>query len=234
MPGYVMHLAVAGQIIKLCGIKDEKFINEFELGNIIPDAVALSDKRQSHFWDDDTWTKFVRKPNLKLFLDKYGGAHSRFREPYVFGYYCHLYFDRRFLEKYWQKHFRFYDDSMREAEGFDEVKKVLLKDNGKIYDRWDFFSDKYYYGDYTLMNSHMLDKYNVKIPEYESVQAEIDEINTIDAKSQLKKLLELIDMNSDVSSKPRLKVFNIEEMDLLIEQTASELAEQYNKGMYTV
>lgn len=234
MPGYMMHLAVAEQIIKLCGIKDEKYTNEFRLGNIMPDAVDSPNKRQSHFWDDETWTKFVRKPNLKQFLDKYGGAGNRFSEPYIFGYYCHLYYDCRFLEEYWQKHFRFYDDNMRMAEDFDEVKKVLLLDDGKVYDRWDFFSDEYYYGDYTLMSLHMLNKYNIKIPEYVVVQEGIDELDIIDARPRFIKMHELIDANSNENGAGNIKVFNIEDMDMLIERTASELANQYNKGMYTV
>jgi hypothetical protein len=62
MPGYVMHMAVASRIIEEKGITDSSYVHAFLLGNIIPDAMERSRKRESHFWDDETYRKLNRIP----------------------------------------------------------------------------------------------------------------------------------------------------------------------------
>lgn len=238
MPGYVMHLAVAERVIEICGIKDSKDINDLKIGSIIPDALTRSNKKQSHFWDDDIYKCFVRKPNLDMFLQKYGAYNqSRLNEPYIFGYYCHLHLDRRFIEEYWHNHFKFYDDNMEEACGFDEVRKVLLIGSGKLYDRSDFFSDKYYYGDYDIMNQYMLGKYNISTPELKLPNTEIDEVQYMSVLPELKKMLSFIKTGTKIDSQKHqiteetlsanLNVFNITDLNTLIENTSKDLAEIY-------
>ena len=41
------------------------------------------------------------------------------------------------------------------------VKDVLLKRTGQRLSKWDFFSEKYYYGDYTKMNMYLVNRYQI-------------------------------------------------------------------------
>lgn len=224
MPGYVMHLAVAEKIIRQCRIIDKKYINEFVIGSIVPDAVERNDKRYSHFWDDDTYGKFERKPNLEMFLAKY---KERLCEPYVFGYYCHLYLDRQFMDRYWSRHFKFYDDSMEAEEAFDLVTKVLLTDNNTVYGRAEFFSDKYYYGDYDRLNPYILKKYEVQTPELVVPEHEIDEISVNVVKESLRKRLEMVTHTSMSDAYEDVRVFNVADFEKLMDDTSKELCECY-------
>lgn len=228
MPGYVMHLAAAEEIIRQCRLTDNKYINDFKLGSIAPDAVERSDKKDSHFWDDNTFRRFERKPNLDMFLSKYSG---RLKEPYVFGYYCHLYLDNRFMDEYWKRHFEFYDEDMRKAEAFEAVARVRLLDNNRIYDRTEFFSDRYYYGDYDRLNPYIVKKYGVKIPEFAIPEHEIDEISMEAVRDCLCEHIKAVYAIAQSDTIEAVRVFKVSDLDELILDTALKLAELYMKLM---
>ena len=46
------------------------------------------------------------REKLDAFCDKYGNQMSN---PFVLGYYCHLYMDALFMRTSWKRHFSFFD-----------------------------------------------------------------------------------------------------------------------------
>ncbi|MGN0435791.1 MAG: zinc dependent phospholipase C family protein [Wujia sp.] len=233
MPGYVMHLAVAKRILEICNIKDEDFIEQFKLGSVIPDTRKRTDKKESHYWSDESFKKFVRKPELGIFLEEHG---DRLSEPYVFGYYSHLYLDVQYLEQYWTRHFRFMTVDNKPAIWYEEVQKVYMVEDGKVYDIRIFFSDELYYGDYDKMNPYILDRYG--IVEKDIVVPVIGEkgwlklpiiggIHIPEVLDKLSDMRSLIIKGSESRYKSdEPKVLKLEDMENLIEKTAQELSEK--------
>lgn len=218
MPGYVIHLAMAKRIIEKKNITDERFINNFLIGSIAPDAVKKEEKVLSHFWAEDELKKLVRKPDLDNFITK----HCNYTEDaYWYGYYCHLLLDYEFVTNYWKKHFRFFNDSMEEEWRFDYVTKVLVVETGITYQRDEFFSSVYYYGDYTRMNPYIMKKYNIIIPTLDKNLGDAGTLgDTLDELSRMISFLHL-ENNKTVMEKP--VVFNLSEIEDLIEKSSEKL-----------
>lgn len=237
MPGYVMHLAVAEQIIKLCHIVEIEDCNELRIGSIVPDTRKGNEKRKSHFWTDEEYIRFARKPDLHMFLNKYG---DRLAKPYVFGYYAHLYLDYKFVKEYWPLHYMFYDKNMQPADIYDAVEWVRYIDTDELVLRRDFFSERYYYGDYDRMNRYMLLHYGIETPRYESDMIRaggVEEVEGRETDQALKEMISFLvrETSEKEAEQPQsaqaiqqsLKAFSLSGMQQLIEQTATELGEIY-------
>lgn len=253
MPGYVIHLAVAEKLIDACNIgkktrlwpedrlrSEEDSINRFLLGSIVPDTKKGSLKKESHFWSDETMSHFQRKPDLEAFLAAYGRDLS---DPFVFGYYAHLYLDYKFVSEYWRSHFSFFDDNMQSTDAFDSVRWVkcaeTLRDTGSPVPRERFFSEAYYYGDYSRMNDYVMQAYDIRMPHFNFAgahpDADISIIGEIGGEDLIPALWEMLSfLESAFSKMPHayideaavqesLKVFNLKAMKELIAQTAEEL-----------
>lgn len=230
MPSYVIHLSCAKRILELAGgtvTKQDE--NLFYLGNMIADM--CKEKRATHFWDDETYPLLVRRPNLSLFLEKYG---AYIQDPYVRGYYAHLYLDRMFLDTYWEKHFRFYGADKRPETRYTEVAYVKIIEKDKLYDRKEFFSKALYYGDYDTMNGYFAGKYQVQFPELslsEDAWTRVHRIREIDwtyapeAIENTKKLLAQSVRLAKGDTEARLRVFELPELEAMVEQTAKKLAD---------
>lgn len=232
MPGYVMHLAMATKILDNKGISDKNYITPFLIGNIIPDIKRGNAKKDTHFWTDEMFKRFDRKPDLELFKQKY---QSRMDEPYVFGVFCHLYLDAMYMERYWDKYLSFYDDDMKPVDGYYEVKKIKLANDDVVYDRSVFFSDSYYYGDYDRMNDYFVAKYGILSPKLDISLIEnikdIDEICIIKEKEKLINMVERVNkfrheqkLKNDSFYEKNTKILNVKEIDMLIETVAKELS----------
>ena len=87
MPSYVIHLSCAKRALEMLPEMNAQEQNAFFLGNMIADMCR--DKHYTHFWNDVTYDKLVRRPDLDWFLQKYGDA---LQEPYVRGYYVSIIF----------------------------------------------------------------------------------------------------------------------------------------------
>lgn len=221
MPGFIIHMAAAKEYLGRCGIRDEKYINDYIVGSVAPDIVEGNNKKQSHFWSDPEFAKFVRKPDMDAFLKKHG---DRINDPFVRGYYHHLIFDLKFLELYWTKHFRFFNDSLEPAFLYDEVTQVKLIDNGRIYPRKLFFSEEMYYGDYTRMNSRYIEMYDLRNVKLKGCETAIDNYGF-----SVERLRTEIDrVTEQEGTDGKLMVFIQEEMDRFIVNIAAEFLKWNN------
>lgn len=229
-----MHLAMAKRILDIKGIKDNEYIMPFLVGNIIPDVRRGSAKKKTHFWTDEMFKRFDRRPDLEVFKEKY---NSRLSEPYVFGYFCHLYMDTMYMERYWDKYFSFYDENMIPDNGFDNVKKIKIVNDDRVYDRETFFSDSYYYGDYDRMNDYFISKYKIVLPQVEETIIEaIEDIEEICILEEKEKLFSMVDRIKALKSRRKMvecnssdfvantKILDIKEIDELIKSVSEELS----------
>lgn len=253
MPGYVIHLAAAETFLDICRTEknvslrredgpweNREYINRFLLGSIVPDIRKGSQKKNTHFWSDEMMKHFQRKPDLRAFLDKYGEFLS---EPFVFGYYAHLYLDYRFVNGYWRSHFAFFDGHMRETDDFELMRwvKCTRKPCGTdgFVARERFFSGEYYYGDYSRMNDYIMHSYNIRMPyldfggfhHSEGINI-IEEIRGDDLLPALREMLTFLesafsgmpqDRADGAAVQKSLKVFDLNAMRELIARTAQEL-----------
>lgn len=227
MPGYIMHLATAKMILEKNNITDDAYVNLFLLGNIYPDVKQGNDKKATHFWTDEMFLRFDRRPDVKRFKEKYS---ARFNEPFIYGYFCHLYLDAMYMERYWDKHFSFFDESMNKTVGYNDVKYIKVVDKGQTYSRSEFFSSKYYYGDYDRMNAYFVNKYKIISPHvygacYEDVSEALrsmDEVYFDDACDVLDSMINRI--QSLKQEYVSTTILDLKEIEELIENVSSELS----------
>ncbi len=227
MPGYVMHLAVASELIRSHDIKDEDYIANLLLGSIAPDVRKGNFKKNSHFWTDDNFKEFERKPDVDKFIEQYG---DKLDNPYVLGYYAHLYMDKFFIEDYWKKHYEFYDKDMNRAVLFNDVKLVKMIVEKRVIPREDFFSSDMYYGDYDRMNSYIIDRYDVTVPilhkKLKHQTVEPGGVSVSEEWYQLNAMVEAVGKTKKDSKYPNTTVFNVDDMDKLIMKVSAELSDK--------
>ena len=226
MPGYVMHMAVASRIIGEKGKTNSSFLNAFLLGNIVPDAMERNAKKESHFWDDDTYKNLNRIPNVENFLEKYG---DKMDDPFVLGYYTHLLLDHYFVKEYWRDNFALLDENMKQENGYDNVRYIKLRKDNMVYDREHFFSDELYYGDYDRIYPYIFDRYPfVKILNCDLGYISVEEINKETVTKPLAKMIEkmnnLYDIRDSIKRKD-LKVFELEQICTLMDKVVSNVCE---------
>ncbi len=178
MPGFMLHLA-EGQIIldklnriivsdKSEHLKEDcrsarlkaDFIHDFMCGCMIPDAT--SDKELTHFrpvWQKELITKY---PDMDYIMNTYANIIST---PCDLGILAHLHLDSLYVSSYWKQLFIFEDLYGNETTAHKNIHHVrLLKDNSHIpYD--EFFSGKYFYGDYDRLNPYIYHAIHPYIPD---------------------------------------------------------------------
>ncbi len=218
MPGYVIHLALGELLLNQLRLKGKER-DYFLLGCIAPDAIAGM-KKTTHFWSNEMCTRFARKPEPEAFEQKY---YSHRTNPFVMGYYSHLFLDKRFIEVYWKKHFSFFDEKMNKESEYDKVRLVYLKENKKYYPRELFFSENMYYGDYDSMNGYFVKKYDILTPSTVWEIPDFIEELPEDACIRMAAMLDKVQEDRETSTKPVLKVFNLSDMEKLITDTAGEI-----------
>lgn len=228
MPGYVVHLAVASEIISQIHKRDENYINDFLLGNIIPDTMPRDQKKASHFWDAATYKNLNRIPNLNEFLNQY---EPLLHQPFVLGYYAHLMLDNLFVKEYWGQRFTMLDDKGNEENGYDKVAYFRINSDGRTYPRDEFLSDELYYGDYDRMLPYILDSYAIKlpvVPQHMNIPIkEITYLNSIDMLCQMVSRVESIrsDKSRGIIDAEPLKVFELNHIYNLIDKVVSNVCE---------
>lgn len=224
-----MHLALAEELIRKKQW-DDYTASCFRLGSVVADTMERSEKRISHFWNDDELVKINRAPAVERFVNQYPDYKEN---PFLYGYYCHLQLDYEFVKGYWKKHFIFLDKNMMETNIFEFVRYAKVIDDGRIYSIEEFLSDQYYYGDYDIMNPWFIEKYKVKPLEISLVEEDaflrlvenFKEIDFDQSKSYLHKMNETINkMQSGKKVAQQTKVFKYTEICEMIERLADTKA----------
>lgn len=197
MPGFMLHLAEGQMILnKLNRInasvemeqsnKDCKpmhlkadFIHDFMCGCVIPDAT--SDKELTHFrpaWQKELITKY---PDMDYIMDTYANSMSTACD---FGILAHLHLDSLYVCSYWKQHFIFEDIYGTETTVHKDIHHVrLLRNNSRI-PYHEFFSTKYFYGDYDILNPYIYKAVHPYIPDVYDIppeQIHIKECKNYDA-----------------------------------------------------
>lgn len=231
MPGYMMHLAEAKLILKehygkMISHLDADWCNAFYLGALLPDTKPRGTKGGSHFWRKEDYFMLARAPYLPGFLEIY---QKQLGNPTVLGYLAHLHLDACYVKQYWPSAFAFYNDAGESETAYDKVTKVELLKNGQVIDRAEFFSDAYYYGDYSRLNAYFRKRYGVVLPEYPSgkpLDVPIDQV-------QEKELGDVLAELQGYLQKPvledgmYLRTMRAEDLEQFLEQSAKKFAGEY-------
>lgn len=236
MPGYIIHLAEAKLISdyvlenqmgqSLSNDFKEKWRSLFYLGALMPDAVSKLNKDKSHFRNPLDKGKIVTAPDLKRFLMLY---HPMWKQPALCGYYAHLYLDCCFFTEYLNQCVEFYNHNGDSTDKISDCEIAFIKKSGIKILAKDFFSEEWFYGDYTKLNWYVIQKYSVALPKrMEDTEYPVKEAFDAD----LGKVLEQLDVflkNSQVET-TTLKVFFDNTIEGFLEQKAREFVEVMKNG----
>lgn len=158
MPGYIIHLCAAKELLKLLMDHDllttEKEQNEFFVSSLIPDAVK--DKAISHYRHTNDPMIKVRYPLPWRFAERY--PHLM-HTPQGIGYLFHLYTDYLFYHEYFYRHILFTDENDGLQVSEDKIRLAYLVDYDRTIPSSDLFSDGYLYDDYTTFHGMLEEIY---------------------------------------------------------------------------
>ena len=220
MPGYILHLTAAQMFLKTQ--KGQKFLktkqdkNNFLIGNLLPDTTKI--KARSHFRDPKYHDRMIEYPETSWFIKKYKHLLSN---SSVVGYLFHLYIDRRFFKDYMPRIVEFRNVQDEREERRDMVKDVLLKRTGQRLSKWDFFSEKYYYGDYTKMNMYLVNRYQIPLDlNAQIINPGINEMQDGNVQQVLDSLHGYLSVTVDAVND--LKVFPLDKLLASLEQYTIE------------
>ena len=221
MPGYILHLTAAKMLLDLLPeasllCRDPKERNAFYAGCLLPDTVK--DKKDSHFRNPKYKEQMIEYPDLSLFCKKYG---TLLKDSSCFGYYFHLYVDYRFYKDYLPSILEFYDADGNPVTKRNEVRYIYMKDKKKKMPRSEFYTDECYYGDYTRMNTYLVEAYHLPVSlSLDLVNPGIEEVEYQDLKKVLEELQGYLKVPSSMVKE--LQVFKIEEVLSFLKKIASE------------
>lgn len=221
MPGFILHLTAAKMVLdKLDNSINQ---NDFFVGNILPDTVP--DKLISHFRSPARCGQRIEYPELDSFLNKY---ESLLGDSSVLGYYYHLFIDRKFFLEHLPKIVTFLGKNGQEESETVKVVAARLNNTGEVIPIEQFFSEEYYYGDFTKMNTYLLERYqlpmnldvNVKNPG-------IEEVDYQDVKKALEQLESYLEVPMEAVDS--LRVFDLKQLLAFLEEAAEEYKNERKK-----
>ncbi|MGN0395331.1 MAG: hypothetical protein ACI4EF_08205 [Coprococcus sp.] len=221
MPGYMFHLAEGQLILNKLNISSDyssSFIHDFMLGCSIPDAT--SNKDFTHFrpiWQKELITKY---PDIDYFLNTY---ESRISTACDFGILAHLQLDNLYVASYWKEHFCFEDKTGHETLIHKNIHHVRMLKNNYCIPYNEFFSDKYFYGDYDICNPYIYNDVHPCIPNDYHISP--DKIHIAECKNYDEHMLS-DDINKYVLS-------DITQCDNLCINKPDSINSQHNQGMLT-
>ncbi|MEY8509841.1 hypothetical protein AALA78_16740 [Lachnospiraceae bacterium 42-17] len=163
MPGFAIHLSVAKEVIRLIAESEldqwtDTEIEEFYIGNLLPDI--KKSKKLSHFWGGIQMRYIIRMPDLDKFFSSYPVKFSNKRN---LGYYCHLYVDKFYYNKFLPERVCFWDENENPTNLLRKVEYVYLYKDSKKIPYKEYWTDKYYYGDFDKLNATLQDKYEINV-----------------------------------------------------------------------
>ena len=218
MPGFILHITTAKMLFDKYNMDVDQ--DAFGVGNLIPDAV--SDKTFSHFRHPSRNKKLMVYPDMDLFLDKYQHLLS---DSSCLGYYFHLYVDRIYAKDYIPQIVTFYDENGLEVSDRADITHALIKRTGELVPIKTFFSDEYYYGDFTKLNTYLINRFDLSTSLNKNVKNPgISEVDYADIAAIEKNLQEYLDVPEDAVNE--LKVFEAEHLINFLEGLVDEFVER--------
>lgn len=221
MPGFILHMTAASLLMKQlathpASARSIRSANDFLIGNLIPDAT--DNKDQTHFRNPVYKEKMMVYPDLHKFLDKY---QYLLADNSCLGYFFHLYIDRRFFKDYIPEVVEFYNSDGEITDVKSEVSKVLVRKTGLWIPSNEYLTEKYYYGDYTKMNTYLAQRFRLIFnlnPEVKNPG--IEEVDYSAVKEVLTSLKGY--MNVSASAVKKLTVFDVEDLIDFLHQSAND------------
>lgn len=227
MPGYVIHLAEAELILDNIRNKqqiDDAFEQAFLTGTLLPDTRLKGEKRFSHFWDPEQLDRLALGPDLNRFTDKY---EHRLNEPVMLGYLAHLHLDTRYVQEYWPTVMAFYGCKGQIEYRKAYIAEVEVKRLKKRVPVNQFFSTDYYYGDYTKLNGYFVQKYHLRVPEWENIpMLPPDEVHLQDMQMIIREL-EHLTGQCHVGDEEEIKVFDLASLEKFMALSAEDFCDKY-------
>lgn len=163
MPGYILHLTAAKMLLSMLpeypqfsNIQTQE--NDFLMGNLLPDTTA--NKAASHFRNPVYHNHMMIYPDMDAFLCKY---RSLLHNASCFGYYFHLYIDRKFFKDYIPQVVTFLDKNGAVTEMKCDIAHVHIKKTDSLISSSDYLSEQYYYGDFTKMNTYLVERFRIPL-----------------------------------------------------------------------
>ena len=222
MPGYVIHMAQACRIMEALerrGPLAPAWREAFVTGNLLPDTRLREEKAISHFWNPGDADKLAKAPDLSLFLAGYG---DKLADPVGLGYLSHLYLDELYVDRFWPRILEFYGRDGQVREKSSQIKRVYVRRMQTCVPLADFFSEKYYYGDYTKMNAYFMDKYQLCPPLWEQIRDfPMKEVRLQDMDKICRELGILRDRCHRGDEKD-LRVFDLQELEAFMEEAGRD------------
>lgn len=178
MPGFTIHLSFAKEIIKLISQSNieqwnRQEIEEFYIGNILPDVKKT--KKLSHYWGSRQMKYIIRIPDLEKFEKEHG---SRFSDKRILGYYAHLFVDKSFFADFLPGIVLFMDQEQKPTNLLRTAEYAYLYKTDMIIPYKEFWTDKYYYGDFDKLNLVLQKKYELNANEMiEEIEAQNIQMN---------------------------------------------------------
>ena len=228
MPGFILHLTAAQMLLKhLPSHPDFPYpissVNDFLIGNLLPDATQQ--KESSHFRDPLYREKMMVFPDLTRFTAKY---RSLLPDSSALGYYFHLYIDRKFFKDFIPQVVEFYDKNGQITDIRDEVATVYIQKSQTSIPFSKYLTEEYYYGDYTRMNTYLVNQYKIPLDlNPEVVNPGISEICYKDVQEVLLQLHGFLAVSPEAVRE--LKVFPLEKLLLALEEYVEEFLSVPNK-----
>lgn len=211
MPGFILHLTAAQILLKRLPHHPDfpyeiSSVNDFLIGNLLPDTTKPKDA--SHFRNSAYYEKMMVFPDLTRFLQKYS---SLLANPSVLGYYFHL-----------------YDKNGQITDIRDEVATVYIQKSQTSIPFSKYLTEEYYYGDYTRMNTYLVNQYKIPLDlNPEVVNPGISEICYKDVQEVLLQLHGFLAVSPEAVRE--LKVFPLEKLLLALEEYVEEFLSVPNK-----
>lgn len=244
MASYIIHHIAAEQFLSKLEQKylisfNENEKNSFFVGNLIVDSSKLknpsskdyqTEKKVTHFRNDENSNLCIKIPNIEMFLEKYS-KYIVF-DSSIFGYFFHLYTDKIFFEDLFNMTFTSLNSNMKETIYTNETKYILIKKNNKVVPYEEFWSNgnpKVYsiYNDYTLMNKILIQNYGLETDLDKlllfGMNLSNDYIEEVDYKN-IKKVLNDMKQYIDKSNRIEnmiLNVFKYEDINNFIDYVCS-------------
>ena len=233
VPGYVIHLTEAKMICEILkqgdtikNIDFDIWQKEFFYGSLLPDAGGKSQKQKSHFWKMSENNQIIMVPDIEKFLKKYIGVLKQKQSPLCWGYLAHLYLDRTFWECYIKQNIKFLNVNGEVTEYLKDLKWVFVKEANTIILPEEFFSEDYLYGDYTILNRLLIQKYDLRIPVYNKYcDNRIEEADNEGMKQVLAKLK--MCTTDSMLCNTHLRVLSLNTLELFLRESAQQFVELY-------